>query len=251
MGAGGSINSINGVSGGPISILANPAARLALINFIQNDVTMTRSDGGSLLEKLLDFNNATTPSEGSFLDPFDVASESGYLIPTKEDFSYSGVRAGGLQVAPNHSILPVLLTSIFPLFLKSPYYEAYVEQQLTETKSQTMETEQVIDHIGRDGRLDAVFDHRAETTDELILSALKVFDVVEKTIILDDEIAASTWLESLITATEDIPVCVSLATARADRPGFPLIYVNRHFEATTLYTRDEIIGQNCKYVRLK
>jgi PAS domain S-box-containing protein len=54
---------------------------------------------------------------------------------------------------------------------------------------------------------------------------------------------------TVISVVEDIPVCFSLASASKNRPGFPLIYVNAAFETTTLYSRDEVIGRNCKFLQ--
>jgi PAS domain S-box-containing protein len=43
---------------------------------------------------------------------------------------------------------------------------------------------------------------------------------------------------------------VSLAAAGKDLIGFPLIYVNASFEKTTGYPREEIIGQNCRFLQI-
>jgi hypothetical protein len=43
----------------------------------------------------------------------------------------------------------------------------------------------------------------------------------------------SSWLLSLMSAMETLPVSFSLASASEDRPGFPLIYVNKRFEETS------------------
>ncbi|KAJ1406442.1 hypothetical protein B484DRAFT_354062, partial [Ochromonadaceae sp. CCMP2298] len=34
-----------------------------------------------------------------------------------------------------------------------------------------------------------------------------------------------------------------------ERPGFPLVYVNKRFETTTGYSREEIVGKNCKFLQ--
>lgn len=57
------------------------------------------------------------------------------------------------------------------------------------------------------------------------------------------------WLRSLLASLENIPVCVSLASASRDIRGFPLIYVNKSFEKSTGYLRDEIIGKNCRFLQ--
>eukprot|EP01041_Mallomonas_annulata_P001967 gene1967-3820_t len=59
------------------------------------------------------------------------------------------------------------------------------------------------------------------------------------------------WLGTLISAAEGLPICVTLADARESSPGFPLIYVNRVFEAMTLHPREAIRGTNCKFLQHK
>lgn len=56
------------------------------------------------------------------------------------------------------------------------------------------------------------------------------------------------WLSSLIGAIEILPVAFSLcrcATSSAHK-GFPIVYVNKHFETTMLYKRSSILGWNFK-----
>ena len=57
------------------------------------------------------------------------------------------------------------------------------------------------------------------------------------------------WLMQLVGCFEDMPVCISVASACKDFPGFPLCYVNKCFENNTGYNRAEIIGQNCKFLQ--
>ena len=33
------------------------------------------------------------------------------------------------------------------------------------------------------------------------------------------------------------------------RPGFPLLYVNKAFEAVTGYPRREVVGRNCRFLQ--
>jgi PAS domain S-box-containing protein len=66
---------------------------------------------------------------------------------------------------------------------------------------------------------------------------------------LDKLLIGTSWLNGLLASVENLPVCVSLAAANKELPGFPLIYVNAAFESTTGYPRTEIIGQNCRFLQ--
>ena len=66
---------------------------------------------------------------------------------------------------------------------------------------------------------------------------------------LDKLLVGTSWLNGLLASVENLPVCVSLAAANKEMPGFPLIYVNGAFETTTGYPRSEIIGQNCRFLQ--
>jgi len=67
---------------------------------------------------------------------------------------------------------------------------------------------------------------------------------------LDKLLESTSWLKGLLASVENLPICVSLATANKQMSGFPLIYVNTAFETTTGYSRSEIIGQNCRFLQV-
>jgi PAS domain S-box-containing protein len=57
------------------------------------------------------------------------------------------------------------------------------------------------------------------------------------------------WFKRLIHMVEYIPVCITISSAKKEYFGFPLVYVNKQFEKTTEYDREDIIGQNCKFLQ--
>ena len=57
------------------------------------------------------------------------------------------------------------------------------------------------------------------------------------------------WIKKVITFAENIPICITISSARKEHFGFPLIYVNKHFEKLTEYNRESIIGKNCKFLK--
>lgn len=61
---------------------------------------------------------------------------------------------------------------------------------------------------------------------------------------------AKGWARAFIETVLELPVAVSIADARTfENPGFPLIYVNKHFEMLTGYNRQYCLGKNCKFLQ--
>jgi PAS domain S-box-containing protein len=59
------------------------------------------------------------------------------------------------------------------------------------------------------------------------------------------------WFKYLINIAENIPVCITVSSAKKEQFGFPLLYVNKQFEKTTGYNRDDVIGNNCKFLQTR
>jgi PAS domain S-box-containing protein len=83
------------------------------------------------------------------------------------------------------------------------------------------------------------------TSNSFLANAMEAIDASE----LDRLYASGSWLTSLLAAVENLPICVSIATASKSRRGFPMIYVNACFERTTGYSRKEIVGRNCRFLQ--
>lgn len=67
--------------------------------------------------------------------------------------------------------------------------------------------------------------------------------------LVDRFCSSESWLESFTIAVEQLPMCMSIANADGARRGFPLIYVNSHFEQVTGYRRYEVLSKNCKFLQ--
>lgn len=63
---------------------------------------------------------------------------------------------------------------------------------------------------------------------------------------------AECWLGKLLQFLDQMPLCLSVATATPSvisSTSFPLVYVNQAFEHMTLYERHDILGQNCRFLQ--
>ena len=139
-----------------------------------------------------------------------------------------------LNLVKNQAIALMILGA-FPWFVASKAYQDWCESELR--SNVTCE--------GREDRLDELFSLKEDATEETISLAMASVDAKE----IDRLLASGSWLDSLLAAVEDLPICVSLSTADISRKGFPLIYVNKAFESTTGYMRSEITGQNCRFLQ--
>jgi len=57
------------------------------------------------------------------------------------------------------------------------------------------------------------------------------------------------WFNRMIKTVENIPISVTISNAKKNILGFPLLYVNKHFEMMTGYNRADILGKNCKFLQ--
>ena len=59
--------------------------------------------------------------------------------------------------------------------------------------------------------------------------------------------AAASWLYSLVSVVEAMPVCVTIVDVQL--AGLPLIYVNQEFCRITGYSKSEAQGKNCRFLQ--
>ncbi|KAJ1422237.1 PAS domain-containing protein [Ochromonadaceae sp. CCMP2298] len=141
----------------------------------------------------------------------------------------------------------LLLASVFPLFLESPQYHKFVAKQTADESGTPAELEVSAEdaEAGRDERLDQLFQPSQRRIIDIVAQAMSSIDKEE----IEHMLLGGDWLRSLTAAVEDLPLCVTLASARADRRGFPLVYVNKAFENATQYERKDIVGKNCNFLQ--
>jgi PAS domain-containing protein len=153
----------------------------------------------------------------------------------------------------------ILLAAIFPLFLESSDYSDYLEAEEKKTDLLLMLTskfspEKQYNKCSKsDPRLNRIVDLFSSNHSTSSSESLKTV-VTEASESIDEEemhfmLQHSYGLANVFASVENLHYCVSLATARRDRPGFPLVYVNKAFEAATGYKREEIIGRNCSFLQ--
>jgi PAS domain S-box-containing protein len=129
----------------------------------------------------------------------------------------------------------LLCIQVYPKFLKSRQYEDWKTRDVSVKVTSEARKAELVNNLPFYTPIEA----------RVFGQALSSVDMQEVEKILE----SGSWLSSMLLAVENLPVCVSISTARKDRPGFPLIYVNAAFERVTGYKRDEIVGQNCRFLQ--
>lgn len=221
-----------GITKGCNLIIEDEKARAAFMNYIIRREWVEQLSSGS---KGSGTAQEYRQPEGSTLADFEAKFASSLLTETTTPDDYYDSDA---------LLTPLLLATVFPLFLKSRDYEDWVLSQTSGSDNSAAE------EARRIARLKELFTAAPSTIDptnlsnRVVVDALKAMDAVE----LNKVMEAGTWLDSLVSMVEHLPLPVSVATARGGH-GFPLIYVNKAFERMSGYDRSEIIGHNCKFLQ--
>ena len=240
MGATSSINSAKNstflqapLSNGCDLISIDEGARAAFMNFY---------DRGDWSKQFENESNEESKMQtyGDYQLPEDVADSD-----IEKKFAV-GNQASNVDYFQSGALLtPVLVAALFPLFLKSKEYADWVLSQTSGSDSG------VVEQAKRIGRLKSLFAESSCDVNPSLISNSIVADALKSAKVnqVKSEIESNTWLESLVTMVEDLPICVSVATASEKNKGFPLIYVNKKFESMTGYNRSEIVNKNCRFLQ--
>lgn len=143
----------------------------------------------------------------------------------------------------------------FHRFILSKYYKSWRSAESSHARATTAETitPVPVKHPVAVSRAKSISDQlswsggkkKEKKDQDLSVRAFMNVDIKEISRLLGSE----SWLAALVAAAEGLALSFSLATARKDRRGFPLLYVNKYFEKVTGFPRNEVIGKNCKFLQ--
>jgi hypothetical protein len=236
----------------------NESARMAFYDFLFDDEVYKSLDdrGQKLIRSLRSLEQSSHSLNILRHTSQDDDINAGFILPnqmskatldtesTHEDINVDSENNSELS----DQFVKLQLLSVFPYFIKSTQYRKWTEQCVsTDTSNALISSKDCCENDTRTQRIQ-IFSKREKKSKysklrSSIADAEKYFCKIEMNSLSATGIA---WLDSVLSLVESIPVCFSMATARVDRPGFPLIYVNKAFERVTSYKRAEIIGQNCR-----
>eukprot|EP01041_Mallomonas_annulata_P009175 gene9175-19009_t len=60
-----------------------------------------------------------------------------------------------------------------------------------------------------------------------------------------------TWLLSLLSDAETLPIGITISSVCNSRPGFPLVYVNKFFAMRSRYVREDLVGQSFGFMHVE
>ena len=199
------------------------------------------------INKYSDFIFSSSPSKVAAQQL--LSTSTNYIDDAKHCFILEDIRQG---------MKCILLAAIFPLFLESSDYADYLVAEEKKTDllfiltSNIAPEKQFKNLNGSAPRIDRLIDlfsrphlRSSESLKTVLSEESESIDEDEMHFMLQH----SDGLANMFASVENLHYCVSLATARKDRPGFPLVYVNKAFEAATGYKREEIIGRNCSFLQ--
>ena len=232
--------------------LSDADAKEKFIDFVKKDTWKDMLLAKDACDRILKENlDGMTDISSDIYSQFILSSKP---TPLAQTFSKENHRAWEQRPTDyiddtKKKLRTILLATIFPLFLKSAQYKAYLEMKSYDSEVVTdLPPDRNFDDSTAEERLDSMLSMTPSLNTKAVLSdATASIDVVE----LKHLLSSGHWIRNVLGTVEDLRLCVSIATARAERPGFPLIYVNKAFEQTTGYPRSEIVGQNCRFLQSK
>eukprot|EP01041_Mallomonas_annulata_P006589 gene6589-13328_t len=57
------------------------------------------------------------------------------------------------------------------------------------------------------------------------------------------------WITAFITASETLPIGITLSSISRERPGYPVMYLNKHFIENCGHNRDDVLGERFGFMQ--
>lgn len=177
----------------------------------------------------------------------DDVMPNSLTLPGLPDASTQAATAGEAFLANMNSVssnetIVFMAFNVFPKFVGSQAYKDWREEEskITGQKSTVFKAEkkQKLKKDDLIAKPDALIPN-----DSLAAGTMNYIDPSK----ISSIFRYGSWLGAYVAAAEGLPICVTLADAKM--PGFPLIYVNNVFEATTLFKREKIRNTNCRFLQ--
>mmetsp|Transcript_5383 Transcript_5383/g.5547 ORF Transcript_5383/g.5547 Transcript_5383/m.5547 type:complete len:428 (+) Transcript_5383:69-1352(+) len=92
---------------------------------------------------------------------------------------------------------------------------------------------------------EAIVDYHIDIKRNILERAVDHCDQIE----LNKLFSKTNWMGTFITASECLPIGITLSTASHERPGYPFVFVNSYFEKMSGCKREDLIGQSCRFMQ--
>lgn len=147
----------------------------------------------------------------------------------------------------------ILLVSLWPIFVDAPEYQSIFSSEpciLYENGGNDNEDISVFDvnNSGKknDGSVKEQDMERTKRLKEIYYQTAKLMSEEE----IEEMLVAGNWIERALNILENACFSISIATAEQQhdqrQENFPFVYVNKAFERTTLFTKQDAIGNSAK-----
>ncbi len=146
-----------------------------------------------------------------------------------DEYIANEVVLAALEKALNE-VISLLSMGAYPRFLESAFYKQLADEEIRLSSAIHLDQPNVRSPL---------------TPPNAIERAMAVMDKTES----GRMVTANSWMASFLATAETLPLGISIASARRERPGYPLVYVNPYLEKMSGYSRAELIGQSWRIMQ--